>query len=76
MAVSAGVVNVEPVYKGVPPVATLYQLYVPPGPVAVKVVDEPLQIIAPATDGAAGGGLMITLIFERTLLHPPLFSKK
>ena len=56
--VKAGVVNVVPVYKDVPPVAVLYQFTVTLLPtVAVKVAVCPLMMVVVdgVTTGFAGG---------------------
>ena len=52
-----------------PETAASYQLYVGPGAVAVKVADEPGQIVALATVGAAGFGLTVMLNTKAVPTH-------
>ena len=60
-AFKEGVVNVEPVATILPPDATVYQLYTPPGAVAVNVAAVPAQIVLPNTVGDAGMGVTFTV---------------
>ena len=44
-----------------PPDAASYQAYVPPGAVAVNVVEVPVHIEVPEAVGAAGTALTVTV---------------
>ena len=61
-AFKEGVVNVEPVATILPPDTTVYQLYVPPGAVAVNVAAVFAQMVAGegVTVGATGIGFTLT----------------
>jgi hypothetical protein len=70
VAVRDGVVKDAPVPDNVPPVAAVYQSYVPPGAVAVSVAVAPEQIVVPAAAGAVGTGLTIMLTVAGLLTQP------
>jgi hypothetical protein len=69
----AGPVYVAPIAVMVPPFATLYQLKVPPPPVAVAVTSPPKLTLAEAgeTEGAAGAE-EIVMVCKPVIVAPDL----
>ena len=71
VAVNAGVVNVEPVAKAIPPVGAAYQLIVvPAGAVAARVMVWPelIDALFVVTVARAGSGFTVTLTAVRVVL--------
>jgi hypothetical protein len=72
LADKAGVVKLDPLAIGLPPVATSYHSYAPPGDVAVNTATVPAQIVVPAATGAAGRAVILTVTGVLALKHPPI----